>query len=109
MFYILKDKQKVPVSAEQSRKLLRWRASTFWVMMVGYIGYYLCRANLSAAFPLLEQEFNYTNTQLGLIASLSEIAYAFGKFINGPLADRLGGRRIFLIGMAGAIFWNLVF
>lgn len=109
MFFILKDNHKVPVSTDESKKLLRWRNSTFWVMMVGYIGYYLCRANLSAAFPLLEQEFNYTNTQLGLIASLSEIAYAFGKFINGPLADRLGGRRIFLIGMAGAIFWNLVF
>ena len=40
---------------------------------------------------------------------MSEIAYAVGKFINGPLADRIGGRRIFLIGMAGAIFWNLIF
>ena len=109
MFYILKDSHKEPTSAEESKTLLRWRKSTFWVMMIGYIGYYLCRANLSAAFPLLEQEFNYSNTQLGLIASLSEIAYAIGKFINGPLADRLGGRRIFLIGMAGAIFWNLVF
>ena len=104
MFYILKDSHKEPTSAEESKTLLRWRKSTFWVMMIGYIGYYLCRANLSAAFPLLEQEFNYSNTQLGLIASLSEIAYAIGKFINGPLADRLGGRRIFLIGMAGAIF-----
>jgi sugar phosphate permease len=78
-------------------------------MLVGYIGYYLCRGNLSAAFPLLEQEFGYSNTQLGLIVSLSEIAYAAGKFVNGPLADKLGGRRIFLIGMAGAIFWNLIF
>ena len=41
--------------------------------------------------PLLEQEFGYSNTQLGLIASLSEIAYATGKFINGPLADKVGG------------------
>ena len=32
-----------------------------------------------------------SNTQLGLIASLSEIAYATGKFINGPLADKVGG------------------
>jgi sugar phosphate permease len=32
-----------------------------------------------------------------------------GKFVNGPLADRVGGRRMFLVGMAGAIFWNLIF
>lgn len=109
MFYTLQGKQKVPVSDSDNQQLIRWRISTFWVMLIGYVGYYICRGNLSAAFPLLEQEFGYTNTQLGLIASLSEMAYAAGKFVNGPLADRIGGRRIFLVGMAGAIFFNIVF
>lgn len=109
MFYTLQGDQKTPVTAEENTRLLRWRVSTFWVMLLGYVGYYICRGNLSAAFPLLEQEFGYSNTQLGLIASLSEMAYAGGKFINGPLADRIGGRRIFLVGMAGAIFFNIVF
>ncbi|NQV70469.1 MAG: MFS transporter [Pseudohongiella sp.] len=109
MFYTLQGDQKITVSAADNRQLLRWRTSTFWVMLIGYVGYYLCRGNLSAAFPLLEQEFGYSNTQLGLIASLSEMAYAAGKFINGPLADRIGGRRIFLVGMAGAIVFNIVF
>ncbi len=109
MFYITQNSQQIPVSTEEFQRLGRWRVSTFWVMLVGYVGYYLCRGNLSAAFPLLEQEFGFSNTQLGLIASLSEIAYAIGKFINGPLADKIGGRRIFLIGMAGAIFWNILF
>jgi sugar phosphate permease len=109
MFYKIQDGQRITPSANDLQRLLRWRSSTFWVMLVGYVGYYLCRGNLSAAFPLLEQEFGYSNTQLGLIASLSEMAYATGKFINGPMADRIGGRRIFLIGMAGAIFWNIIF
>ncbi len=109
MFHTLQGDQKIPLSSADGSLLLRWRTSTFWVMLLGYVGYYLCRGNLSAAFPLLEQEFGYSNTQLGLIASLSEMAYAAGKFINGPLADRIGGRRIFLIGMAGAIFWNIIF
>ena len=109
MFYTIEGNQNTPLSKADSLRLVRWRTSTFWVMLVGYVGYYLCRANLSAAFPLLEQEFGYSNTQLGLIASLSEIAYAVGKFINGPLADKIGGRRMFLIGMAGAIFWNIIF
>ena len=108
-FYSNATGVRVPVSDEQHKHLIRWRLSTFWVCLIGYVGYYLCRGNLSAAFPLLEQEFGYSNTQLGLIASLSEIAYATGKFINGPLADKVGGRRIFLIGMAGAIFWNFIF
>lgn len=109
MFYTIEGNQKIPLSAADNLRLLRWRASTFWVMLFGYVGYYLCRGNLAAAFPLLEQEFGYSNTQLGMIAAFSEIAYAVGKFINGPLADKIGGRRIFLIGMAGAIFWNIIF
>lgn len=109
MFHTLQEGIRVPVSAQDNQRLLRWRVSTFWVCLLGYVGYYLCRGNLSAAFPLLEQEFGYSNTQLGLIASLSEMAYAAGKFINGPLADRIGGRKIFLVGMAGAIFWNIIF
>ncbi len=109
MFYSLHGDRKVPLSDSENKRLIKWRISTFWVCLVGYVGYYICRGNLSAAFPLLEEEFGYSNTQLGLIASLSEMAYAAGKFINGPLADRIGGRKIFLIGMAGAIVWNIVF
>ncbi len=93
----------------EHRRLTRWRVSTFWVMLIGYIGYYLCRANMSAAFPLLSQTFGFTNSELGLIALYSEFAYAVGKFINGPWADHLGGKKTFLLGMAGGIVFNLVF
>lgn len=96
-------------TAEQYRTLTRWRVSTFWVMLLGYVGYYLCRGNLSVAAPLLSREFGYSNTELGIIFTFSEMAYAFGKFTTGPWADKIGGRRIFLTGMAGAIFFNLLF
>jgi sugar phosphate permease len=96
-------------SAAQLKSLSRWRISTFWVMLLGYVGYYICRKNLSAAFPLMSETFGYTNTELGSIAFFSEIAYAIGKFINGPLGDKIGGRKIFLIGMLGAIVFNFVF
>jgi MFS transporter, OPA family, glycerol-3-phosphate transporter len=89
--------------------LKRWRTSTFLVMLVGYMGYYLCRGNLSAAFPLLSDTFGYTNSELGMLAFYSELAYAAGKFINGPLGDKVGGRPIFLLGMAGAVVFNFVF
>jgi sugar phosphate permease len=93
----------------QWSRLKVWRTSTFLVMLFGYVGYYLIRQNLSAAFPLMEKAFGYTNAQLGLIAATSEIAYAIGKFINGPLGDKIGGKKIFLLGMAGAIVCNLIF
>lgn len=89
--------------------LKRWRLSTFWVCLIGYIGYYLCRKNLSAAIPLIGEAFSFTNSQLGLIALSGEVAYAIGKFINGPLADKVGGRKMFLTGMLGAICANFAF
>lgn len=78
-------------------------------MLIGYIGYYIGRGNLAIALPLLNQTFGYSNEQLGVILTLSELAYAFGKFTTGPLADKLGGKRIFLVGLAGAITFNLIF
>ncbi len=96
-------------SSENLRRLRRWRVSTFWVMLIGYIGYYLCRDNLPAAFGLLSEKFGFTNSQLGLIAFYSELAYSAGKFINGPLADKLGGKKFFLLGMFGSIAFNVLF
>jgi sugar phosphate permease len=93
----------------QWKRLKTWRTWTFLVMLFGYVGYYLIRQNLSAAFPLMEKTFGYTNAQLGLIAATSEIAYAIGKFINGPLGDKIGGKKIFLLGMAGGIVCNIIF
>ena len=82
MFSVTTADGRRELTAPEIKKLERWRLSTFWVMLLGYVGYYLCRGNLPAAFPLLSQEFGYTNTQLGLIAAYSEIAYAIGKFIK---------------------------
>ena len=96
-------------NAQELILLKKWRTNAFWVCLIGYIGYYLCRKNLSAAFPLMEEVFGYTNSQLGLIAFYSELAYAAGKFINGPLADKLGGKKIFLTGMVGAMVCNIAF
>jgi len=89
--------------------LTEWRRSTFAVMLFGYVGYYICRKNLSAALPLMANTFNFSNSDLGLIGFWSTFAYALGKFVNGPLADKIGGRKIFLIGMLGAIVCNVLF
>lgn len=95
--------------AQELTQLKRWRLSTFWVCLIGYVGYYICRKNLSAAVPLMSETFGFSNSELGLIALYSEVAYAVGKFINGPLGDKVGGKKIFLIGMVGAIGANLLF
>jgi len=80
-----------------------WRA--VGLLIVGYVGVYLCRKNLAVAMPLLQHHFGATKAEVGGIASVGTLAYAVGKVVNGPVVDRLGGRRGLLISLlAVAIF-----
>ena len=94
----------------------RWRALTVVLIVTGYAGYYLCRSDLAVAMPLLIAEMGKrgivpddARIRLGTIASLGVLAYAIGKFPGGWLADFLGGRRNFLVGMAGSILFTILF
>lgn len=66
----------------------------------GYIGIYLCRKNLAVAVPMLQDAFGASKEQVGSIASVGTLAYAVGKFITGPLVDRVGARAGFLCSLA---------
>jgi OPA family glycerol-3-phosphate transporter-like MFS transporter len=101
--------------ARQSR-LFRWQLLTILLMLFGYSGYYLCRSNFSVALPMIADELGRRGfsseialIRLGTIASVGVAAYAVGKFPAGAVADYLGGRRNFLGGMAGAVFFTLLF
>jgi sugar phosphate permease len=75
-------------------------------LIVGYIGVYLCRKNLSVAIPLIQKEFGVSRSEIGMVASASTVAYACGKLIFGPIIDRFGGGLCFfasllLVGLFG--------
>jgi sugar phosphate permease len=86
------------------------------LMVLGYAGYYVCRSDYSVSLPLLISELSAhgmraadAKVRLGGIASLAVLAYALGKFVSGALADRFGGRRMFLSGMLGSILCTIAF
>jgi MFS transporter, OPA family, glycerol-3-phosphate transporter len=70
------------------------------LLVVGYIGVYLCRKNLSVAVPLLRESFHSTREEIGRIASAGTLAYAVGKISLGPIIDRFGGRICFLLSLS---------
>jgi OPA family glycerol-3-phosphate transporter-like MFS transporter len=97
-------------SGDQATRLKRWQSLTVGLMVVGYAGYYLCRSNLSATMPSITEDLvargmdpGEVKDRLGWAVSLGTIGYALGKFAAGSLTDLLGGRRNYLIGMAGAV------
>jgi len=80
-----------------------------FTLVVGYAAFYLCRANVEAAFPLLKQSFSFTKTQLGLLSSVPIAAYALGKVLMGALGDLIGGKRLIVLAIAGSVAATFVF
>ena len=73
--------------------------TTLWVLWMTYGWFYLCRTNISAALPGIEQEFGFTKAQLGWVLAALKLAYAAGQLINGQLAERYSARVLLAIGM----------
>ncbi|UKJ08166.1 MFS transporter [Solitalea lacus] len=95
---------------DQSSKF--WSRTTLLSLFIGYCGYYLCRSNLSIAAPLIIREYSdegITKEVIGQISSVGLIFYVIGKVINGLLGDYLGGRKIFIWGMLGAVLATAFF
>src|SRR5882724_8876809 len=89
---------------------------TVVLLFCGYASLYFCRADLSVATPLLIEELKSRGmgqdeamVRMGTIASLGVLGYAVGKLFLGGLGDYWGGRINFLIGLAGATVFTLLF
>jgi sugar phosphate permease len=98
------------------RRLAIWQGITITLLFIGYAGYYLCRSDFSVSLPLMIDELSahgmtpaQARIRLGAISSISVLAYAIGKFFLAGIADFLGGKRNFLIGMGGSIVFTLLF
>ncbi len=101
--------------AEPSRRRA-WQGLTLVLLFVGYSGYYLCRSNLSVAAVPIQAELadgdptpGLGRARFGDLVSAGTLAYALGKFLGGGLGDRIGGRAVFLTGMAGAALFTACF
>jgi sugar phosphate permease len=82
------------------------------LLLLGYTGYYLCRTFFAVVKPLLLAEYGSVGldkAMLGYIASTGTLAYAIGKVINGSLADFLGGKRVFWLGMVASVVCTVAF
>jgi sugar phosphate permease len=78
------------------------------MLILGYIGIYLCRKNFSVAVPMIQKAFGINKAQTGLVASVSTVAYMIGKVIFGPIIDRMGGRVCFLINLVGVALFAML-
>jgi len=98
-------------SSQSDARLWRWQHITAASLFVGYAGYYLGRSCLAIATPLMVDAGSrgLSKEQIGFIASVGVLTYAIGKVVNGLIVDYLGGRRMFLFGMAATVACTAAF
>lgn len=82
-----------------SRRFLNW-----FPLGMTYSFLYMGRYNLTVAKNALGT--GLTNEEFGLIFAAGTLTYAFSFLINGPLVDRIGGKRGILIAALGAAAAN---
>lgn len=60
---------------------------------------YADRQAISAVLPLLEKEFDFTNTQLGLISGAFMVVYGLSAPLAGMVGDRVSRKLVILSGL----------
>ena len=81
-----------------------------WILVgMLYAFFYMTRYNYTAINAQLSDLIGWNNKQIGLFETVMPLVYGISVFVNGPLADRIGGKRAFLIGAAGVFVMNLLF
>jgi OPA family glycerol-3-phosphate transporter-like MFS transporter len=83
-----------------SRRFINW-----FPLGMTYAFLYMGRYNLTVAKNALGSLMS--NEDFGLIFAAGTVTYAFSFLINGPLVDRIGGKKGILIAACGAALANI--
>jgi OPA family glycerol-3-phosphate transporter-like MFS transporter len=87
------------------------RRTQNWVLVgLLYSFFYMSRYNFSAVSTDMMQVLGWTKADhLSIFETLFPFVYGVSVVVNGPIADRIGGKRAFLFGAAGVVLMNLLF
>ena len=85
------------------------RTQNWLVLGLTYAAMYMARYNFPLANKALSDTYGWDKAQVGAIISSATLLYGIAALFNGPIADRLGGRKAMLIGSLGAFVFNVLF
>ncbi len=90
-------------AAFRARRFANW-----FPLGITYATLYMGRYNFNASKGAIGTTFHFDKAQMGIVATAGFWTYALSVIINGPLADRFGGRKAILLGTLGAAILNLL-
>lgn len=91
---------------EHGRAFLIGRFINWFPLGMTYAFMYMARYNLNVAKNSLGSLM--TNEDIGNIFGVGALVYGFAFLVNGPLVDKIGGKKGILIGAIGASVANVV-
>ncbi len=97
------------VLQEQEARFRYWRLRIFTSMFGGYALFYFTRKSFTFAMPAMMVDLGYDKAQLGILASILSVVYAFSKFGSGILADRVNPRYLMGFGLMMTGVLNILF
>src|SRR5262249_48789257 len=90
-------------SAPQHSPAYRFRRLANWLPLgLTYATFYMGRYSFNVVKGDMGARFHLDKAEMGIIATAGFWTYALSVIVNGPLADRIGGRRAILFGAVGA-------
>ena len=92
-----------------TRAWRRRRAQNWLTLGFTYSAMYMGRYNLSFANKSLSTAYGWDKTQVGAIITAALTIYGVSAILNGPVADKIGGRKAMLIGATGTVVFNILF
>lgn len=96
-------------TVNHSPEFRKRRAVNWLTLGLTYSSMYMARYNLSFANKGLSDNYGWDKTQIGAIITAALSIYGFSAIFNGPIADKIGGRKGMLIGAIGTAVFNLIF
>ena len=87
----------------------RRRVQNWLIVGLLYAFFYMTRYNYTALGPKLLDAFGWTKHDLSLLETAMPFIYGLSVLVNAPIADKIGGRKAFLVGAVGVVTFNVVF
>jgi OPA family glycerol-3-phosphate transporter-like MFS transporter len=106
-FDVQGDYMDIPQEFRQPDYRLR-RFQNWMIIGLLYSFFYMTRYNFTALAPVLKEIFGWTKSDFGIFETMLPLVYGLSVVINGPIADRIGGKKAFLIGSVGVVIMNFL-
>src|SRR5580693_2261036 len=85
----------------------QWRALV--IVWATYGTFYFCRVNVGPASKRIQSDVGITALEMGFVFGAIKLGYAIGQLVNGQLVERVGAKRILLMGMFGSAAATVAF